>query len=136
MIHTTRLRVRSYECDGYGHVNNANYLHYLEVARGEYLEAVGLDYKDMTARGYGLYVAKICIEYKSPAFPADDLSITSETVKSGRVSGTLRQVVLRGQQTLARAEVDWGFVGPPVGQPGCPEFDLTGWPSRRTPPLS
>ncbi len=126
MTHITKLRVRSYECDGYGHVNNANYLHYLEVARGEYLEAVGLDYKAMTARGYGLYVAKVCIEYRSPAFNEENLEISSESVKSGRVSGTMRQIIRRGGQVLARADVDWGFVGPdgrPTRMPA--EFDLT-----------
>ncbi|MCK7480275.1 MAG: thioesterase family protein [Candidatus Moduliflexus flocculans] len=73
MIHVTKLAVRSYECDAYGHVNNANYLHYLEVARGELLHAMGLDYRGLIAAGYGLYVTKVCIEYKSPAFMEDEL---------------------------------------------------------------
>jgi len=125
MIHTTNLRVRSYECDSYGHVNNANYLHYLEVARGEFLDAVGLNFAALTAQGYGLYVAKICIEYKSPAFSGDELTVTSESVASKRVSGTMRQVVLRGDQVLAEADVGWAFVnreGRPTRMP--PEFDL------------
>lgn len=126
MIHTTGLRVRSYECDAYGHVNNANYLHYLEVARGELLHALGLDYPGLIAAGYGLYVSKICIEYKSPAFSEDELTISSETLKSRRVSGRMRQIVRRGDQVLAEAEVDWAFVGRdgrPTRMP--PEFDLT-----------
>lgn len=125
MIHTTRLRVRSYECDGYGHVNNANYLHYLEVARAEYLSAVGLDYAALVSRGYGIYVARISIEYKSPAFDADDLVISSESVKARHVSGTMHQVVRRGDQVLAEADVEWAFVGRdgrPTRIP--PEFDL------------
>ncbi|MBF6628475.1 MAG: acyl-CoA thioesterase, partial [Proteiniphilum sp.] len=35
------LRVRDYECDTQGHVNNANYQHYFEVARHDFLEKVG-----------------------------------------------------------------------------------------------
>lgn len=126
MIHTTRLRVRSYECDGYGHVNNANYLHYLEVARADFLAAVGLDYAALTARGYGIYVAKISIEYRSPAFDTDDLEITSESVKTRHVSGVLHQIVRRGGQILAVADVEWAFVGSggkPTRMP--PEFDLS-----------
>ncbi len=34
------LKVRHYEVDLYGHVNHANYEHYLEAARVEALEAV------------------------------------------------------------------------------------------------
>ena len=126
MIHTTRLSVRSYECDAYGHVNNANYLHYLEVARGEYLHAVGLDYLGLIAAGYGLYVVKVCIEYKSPAFSEDKLEIETETLISRKVSGRMRQVVRRGETVLATAEVDWGFVdraGRPARMPY--EYDLT-----------
>ncbi len=126
MIHVTKLTVRSYECDAYGHVNNANYLHYLEVARGELLHAMGLDYKGLIAAGYGLYVTKVCIEYKSPAFMEDELEIESETITSRKLSGRMRQVVRRGDAVLAVADLDWGFVnseGRPTKMPY--EFDLT-----------
>ncbi|HSV55992.1 MAG TPA: thioesterase family protein, partial [Magnetospirillaceae bacterium] len=115
-----------YECDAYGHVNNANYLHYLEVARGELLNAIGLDYRGLIAAGYGLYVTKVCIEFKSPAFMEEELTIESETVRSRKVSGRMRQVVRRGDAVLAVAELDWGFVnseGRPTKMPY--EFDLT-----------
>jgi len=36
---TFRLKVRHYEVDQYGHVNHAQYVHYLETARIEALEA-------------------------------------------------------------------------------------------------
>jgi len=35
-----RLKVRHYEVDSYGHVNHADYVHYLETARIEALETV------------------------------------------------------------------------------------------------
>ncbi len=49
--HRTDLTVRSYECDSYGHVNNAVYLNYLEVARHELLAALGMDYAALRAAG-------------------------------------------------------------------------------------
>ena len=52
------LKVRTYECDSYGHVNNANYLNYLEYARCEMLKAVDFDYPAMIKAGFGLYVAR------------------------------------------------------------------------------
>jgi acyl-CoA thioester hydrolase len=38
----TQLRVRNYEVDWQGIVHNANYLHYFEVGRVEYLKHIGV----------------------------------------------------------------------------------------------
>ncbi len=37
------FRVRSYECDGYGHVNHANYLRYMQEAAFDASAAAGYD---------------------------------------------------------------------------------------------
>ena len=127
MEYQCTLRVRSYELDGYGHVNNAVYLNYLEYARGEYLHSIGFDYNGAVAAGYGLYVARIAIDYKSPAFNGDELTITTKAVKKGAVSGVLAQTISRGETVLATAEVTWAFVdskGQPTRIPK--EYDLPG----------
>lgn len=110
MVHTAELAVRTYECDSYGHVNNANYLHYLEYARHEYLKAIGFDYSGCVAAGYGLYVTRIEIDYKRPALLDDRLSIESRAVKKGAVSGTLEQRIRLGEAIIAVAKVSWAFV--------------------------
>ena len=35
------IKVRDYECDAQGIVNNANYLHYLEITRHDFCEVAG-----------------------------------------------------------------------------------------------
>jgi acyl-CoA thioester hydrolase len=127
MAYECFLRVRSYECDAYGHVNNAVYLNYLEYARGEYLKAIGFPYQKAMESGYGLYVARIAIDYKSPAFPEDELKIETAAVKKGAVSGVLAQTITRGDTVLSAAEVTWAFVdskGAPTRIPK--EWDLPG----------
>ena len=59
MNHACELRVRTYECDMNGHVNNANYLHYLEYARHEYLMGFGFDFMGSLEGGYGLLVSRV-----------------------------------------------------------------------------
>jgi acyl-CoA thioester hydrolase len=121
------LRVRTYECDGYNHVNNANYLNYLEYARYEFLKDVGFDYIKAVQAGYGIYIARIEIDYKKPAFTDDTLVIKSRPIKKGAVSGTLAQEIWRGEDLLIEANVTWAFVdsrGVPVKIP--PEWDLPG----------
>ena len=121
------LRVRTYECDSYGHVNNANYLNYLEFARYEFLRDIGFDYLKAVEKGYGMYIARIEIDYKMPAFTDDNLVIKSNPVKKGAVSGTIAQQIWRGSDLLIEAKVTWAFVdskGQPVKIPQ--EFDLPG----------
>ena len=128
MICKCTLRVRTYECDSYGHVNNANYLNYLEYARYEYLRSVGFDYPLAISEGFGIYVARIEIDYKKPALPDDMLKIKSWPVKKGAVSGVIAQEIWRSEELLVTAKVTWAFVdsrGVPVKIPkkhDCPGF--------------
>jgi acyl-CoA thioester hydrolase len=115
---STTLRVRAYECDGYRHVNNAVYLHYLETGRYEYLRDIGFDYKAMLASGYGVYVSRVEIRYLSPAREDDELLIRTRPIKTRVASGVIEQVISRGNDTIARASVTWAFV------------DSTGKPTR------
>jgi acyl-CoA thioester hydrolase len=127
MITECRLTVRTYECDSYGHVNNANYLNYLEFARYEFLRAIGFDYPGAVKAGYGVYIARIEIDYKKPAVTDDALVIRSWPVKTGAVSGVIAQKITCGDDTIAEAKVTWAFVsvsGSPVKIP--PEYDMPG----------
>ncbi|MDR1390461.1 MAG: acyl-CoA thioesterase [Treponema sp.] len=127
MICECTLVVRTYECDSYGHVNNANYLNYLEYARYEFLRDIGFDYQTVVKAGYGVYVARVEIDYKKPALPDDVLIIQSWPVKKGAVSGVIAQEIKRGADLIAQAKVTWAFVdskGMPSKIP--PEWDLPG----------
>jgi YbgC/YbaW family acyl-CoA thioester hydrolase len=105
--HSCTLTVRSYECDTYAHVNNAVYLNYLEYARHEFLATVGITAGDMRAAGVGLWVARLCIDYRRPAEPGDLLTILTWPVRRGRIDGVLAQKILRDGETIAEAEVTW-----------------------------
>ncbi|MDR2518541.1 MAG: acyl-CoA thioesterase [Spirochaetaceae bacterium] len=127
MICECTVQVRTYECDSYGHVNNAAYLNYLEFARYEFLKAIGFDYPAAIKAGYGVYVARIEIEYKKPAVTDDVLVIRSAPLKKGAVSGVIAQEITRGKDLIANAKVTWAFVdsaGQPVKVP--PAWDLPG----------
>jgi acyl-CoA thioester hydrolase len=108
-------------------VNNANYLNYLEYARYEYLRDIGFNYLKAVSDGYGVYIARIEIDYKKPAVTDDRLTIKTWPIKKGAVSGTLAQQICRGDDLLVEAKVTWAFVnsnGTPVRIPK--EFDVPG----------
>lgn len=57
------MKVRDYEVDVEGIVNNANYLHYLEHTRHEFCEHAGLSFREMHQRGLDPVVSRIEIKY-------------------------------------------------------------------------
>jgi acyl-CoA thioester hydrolase len=128
------LQVRTYECDSYNHVNNANYLNYLEYARYEFLKDIDFDYPRAIEAGYGVYVARVEIDYKRPALADDKLVIKTWPVKKGAVSGILAQEIWRGGDLLAAAKVTWASVdskGMPARLPK--EWNLPGLYPEKTP---
>jgi acyl-CoA thioester hydrolase len=110
--HTIRLRVRNYECDGYGHVNNAVYLNYLEYARELYLDHHGLDYQSVVSAGYGIWVAEAKVSYLSSALPGEELEITTENHELGAASVVLKQTIVGpGNRRVLEAFLKLVWVG-------------------------
>ncbi len=68
---THEMKVRDYECDLQGIVNNANYQHYMEHSRHEFLESLGINFGKLHEDGIDAMVAKITIEYKIPLRSGD-----------------------------------------------------------------
>jgi acyl-CoA thioester hydrolase len=129
------LKVRSYECDSYGHVNNAVYLNYLEYGRWEYLKSIGFDYEGARVDGFGIYVSRIEIDYKKSAHCDDELTIESWPLKKGAVSGVIGQRILIGGlpgkpdgEVLVEAKVRWAFMDLAKGTPCAipPKYDVAG----------
>ena len=55
------MKVRDYECDLQGVVNNANYQHYMEHTRHEFLESLGVNFGKMHEDGLDAFVTKVSI---------------------------------------------------------------------------
>lgn len=62
-IFEMRMRVRDYEVDSQGIVNNAVYLHYLEHTRHEFCRVGGMSFRELHAKGLDPVVRKVEIEY-------------------------------------------------------------------------
>lgn len=72
-----RLKVRHYEVDGYGHVNHATYLHYLEVARLEALDGLGISLEEIRRQGYLILATELVVRFHSPAYSGETLEIAT-----------------------------------------------------------
>ncbi|MFQ3336999.1 MAG: acyl-CoA thioester hydrolase [Flavobacteriales bacterium] len=69
------LLVRYGETDQMGVVHHSNYLRYFEVARLEWLSALGVSYASMEKEGLIMPVIDIKATYKTPALFDDSLTI-------------------------------------------------------------
>ena len=67
-----KMKVRDYECDLEGIVNNANYQHYMEHTRHEFLLEAGISFADMHDHGIDAVVARVTIAYKVPLRSRDE----------------------------------------------------------------
>lgn len=102
------MKVRDYECDVQGHVNNANYQHYFEVTRHEFLEHVGLNFYEMhQKKGIDAVVSRVEIRYKVPLIGMDKFKCTIALEKKG-VIYTFHQRIIRlsDDKLCAKAQID------------------------------
>ena len=80
-----KMKVRDYECDLEGIVNNANYQHYMEHTRHEFMLQAGISFADMHSRGIDAVVARVNIAYKAPLRSRDEflscLNVSQEGVR-------------------------------------------------------
>lgn len=87
--------VRDYECDLQGVVNNANYQHYLEHARHEYLVSKGVSFAGLHEEGIDLIVTKVEIDYKYPLRSRDRFIVKLRTEREGNVRLLFIQEICR-----------------------------------------
>lgn len=84
-IYELPLKVRDYECDLQGIVNNANYQHYLEHTRHEFLAATGVSFARLHDEGIDPVVARISMAFKTPLRSGDEfvckLALKKEGIK-------------------------------------------------------
>ena len=106
-IFSTEVTVRDYECDIQGVVNNANYLHYLEHARHEFLVSKEINFTELHNAGIDLVVTKIEIEYKFPLRSRDKFVIRLNLLREGNLRLVFIQDIYRlpDEKLIARARV-------------------------------
>ena len=84
-IFELQMKVRDYECDLQGIVNNANYQHYIEHTRHEFLSSLGVSFARLHDEGIDPVVARLSMAFKTPLKSGDEfiskLYIKKEGIK-------------------------------------------------------
>lgn len=94
-LYSVEFGVRDYECDIQGVVNNANYQHYLEHARHEFLVSKGISFSRLHDEGLDLIITKVEIDYKYPLRSCDRFIVTINIMRDGNVRILFLQNIYR-----------------------------------------
>ena len=111
------FQVREYECDAYGHLNNANYVRYLHETTLEILnEREALAPRGGPARRVW-YAKELFIDYLMPAYYGDRLQVQALPVFQKDYHLVWDYEIRRDgpSETLVRAQLTYGVIDPIEG---------------------
>jgi acyl-CoA thioester hydrolase len=119
LVYRARWRVRSYEIDQNGHVNNAVYLNYAEALTVEHAEASGYGRAWTEAQGGAWVVRRHEVEYLRAAMMGDELELTVRVELVRGVRGVRRTTIARvpGGEPVAEVLSEWVWVRLGDGRP-------------------
>lgn len=121
--HQLEFKVRDYECDMQGVVNNGVYQNYLEHARHEFLQSHGINFAEVTAAGINLVVTRAELDYKNSLVSNDFFVVRSLVRQVSRVRFEFQQDVFRlPDETLMLAARITGTSLNRQGRPFVPEM--------------
>ncbi len=78
-----KFKVRDYECDLQGVVNNSVYQNYLEHTRHEFLNEIGLNFTELFENGIMAVVARADLSYKTPLKSNDEFVVRLRAEQQG-----------------------------------------------------
>ena len=118
------LKVRDYECDIQGIVNNSVYQNHLEHTRHEFLEFHKVSFADLHTKGIDAVVARIEMSFKNSLLPGDSFVSKLYVRKEGVKYVFYQQIHRKSDDKLCvKAKVDTVVVVNGKLSAGIPELD-------------
>lgn len=94
MEFTYKRRIWGFECDIYGHLNNANYLHLYEEGRSEALREIGFSVEEFSKIGVQLIVTRVEVDYKRSVQFHDEVTIHTRMIALNRLRSQWEQQII------------------------------------------
>jgi len=119
LTHTRSFRVRHYECDAYGHLNNANYLRYMQETAFDASAVVGYDLRRYEQMGRLWLIRETEVEYLQPLYYNDHVSVKT-WVADFRRSTSRREYEFYNESSgelAARGATNWVFLDSTTNRP-------------------
>jgi len=98
-------KIYGYECDVYGHLNNANYLHLYEEARSEALEDMGMSIGKLSEEGIHIYLTEINLTFKNGLTVGENVVIDTRMIKANRATSIWKQEIFNSAGKLCNIAI-------------------------------
>lgn len=118
-ISKTTFKVRYYECDAYGHVNNHNYLNYMQESAFNASTEAGFGPDEYDVLGHVWLPRQKKVEFIKPLKYGDTFEVTNWVKDFRRVRSTrVYEFRLQGSdEVVARGETDWIYINSETQRP-------------------
>ncbi len=100
-----KRKIYGYECDVYGHLNNANYLHLYEEARSEALEDMGMSIGKLSEEGIHIYLTEINLTFKNGLPVGENVVIDTRMIKANRATSIWKQEIFNSAGKLCNIAI-------------------------------
>jgi len=124
--HESYVKVRYAETDQMGVVHHGNYAQYFEIARLDWLLALGISYKSMEENGVMLPVYELNTKFLKPAVFEDELKIEVKLKELPSVKITFEYLIYnQNEELLTKAYTTLVFMDAKTKKPiRCPQYIL------------
>jgi len=100
MSFSFKKRIYGYECDIYGHLNNANYLPILEAARSEALQEMGMPIQKLLEMKWHIYVFRFELDFIKSIQLEDIIEVRSKVLQLNKVKSIWEQEIYNSTNEL------------------------------------
>ena len=113
-----KIRVEYHHTDQMGIVHHSNYIKFFEVARTEWLRAVGLTYAEMERRGVMMPIVEVQVKYRMPAYYDEFITVRAIVDELPKARMTFRYEI-RGEdgRDIATGMTTLGFIDKTTRRP-------------------
>jgi YbgC/YbaW family acyl-CoA thioester hydrolase len=98
-------KIFGYECDIYGHLNNANYLHLYEEARADALEDMDMSIGKLNEEGIRIYISEINLTFKIGLPVGERVVVDTRMVKANRAISIWKQEIFNAADELCNIAI-------------------------------
>ncbi|MCD4651561.1 MAG: acyl-CoA thioesterase [Candidatus Cloacimonetes bacterium] len=106
-----KRRIYGFDCDVYGHLNNANYMHLYEEARANVLMEIGYPISKLLEMQIEIYIIDFHLRYIKPVLLEEVISIETTITMMNRLHWTWQQQMKNSANEVCNTAVLSGVFG-------------------------